>query len=234
MPSEEMSRLLALQERDRELIRAEERLAAFPKDEARIREAAAAAESRLDEAKARVREAELGAKEMDRLAGEAREKINRLRNQQLEVKKNEEYQALEREIAELGHLIDGYETKELEIFEQIDAKAKECTAVEEEVAAEKKLLEGELAELEKARAEAEAAIDGLREGVRRAEAGVSASLMTTYSNLKKRFKRLPVVVALEGQQCQGCHLRVSNEVASQAEELVTQACDQCGRLLYVE
>lgn len=234
MPSEEISQLLVLQERDRELIRAEDRLNSFPADEARIHAEIGEVERRLEDARALVREAELAAKEKDRLAGEARAKIDRLRNQQLQVKKNEEYQALEREIAELLRAIDTHETEELEAFDLVDERKAGAARVAEEVAREKRLLEGRLEELDKARREAESMIDDLREGVRRAEKAVPPSLLENYENLKKRFKRLPVAVALVGQQCQGCHLRVSNEIADKALDLQTLTCDQCGRLLYVE
>jgi hypothetical protein len=53
-------------------------------------------------------------------------------------------------------------------------------------------------------------------------------------------RNMPVVVALHGDKCGGCHLKVSSEVESAARGKVVDplaqmpTCDQCGRVVYWE
>ena len=75
-----------------------------------------------------------------------RDQIARQRNRQLEVKKNEEYQALEHEIANLESKIDELESEQIETLDKID-DARETAEV-----AEKKIAQ-RVIELEKEREE---------------------------------------------------------------------------------
>ena len=229
-----MSTLLVLQSRDRDLRKSRQRLDNYPREQERLDREVAEAEARRTAARDELRAAEVTRQGLAQGAEEARTKIQRLRNQQLEVRKNEEYQALNHEIAALEERIDGIETEEIGLLDTIAEREETLRAVSEEVDRELERLQRERERLEEYEAEARAQIGKREEGVAAARAAVPADLLQRYEGLLAQKKRFPVVVPLEGQVCQGCHLRVSNEVAGAVRDFEVVACDQCGRLLFQE
>lgn len=229
-----MSTLLVLQSRDRDLRESRQRLDNYPKEQERLDREEAEAEARRTAARDELRAAEVKRQGLSQEAEEARTKIQRLRNQQLEVRKNEEYQALNHEIAALEERIDGVETEEIDLLDTIAEREETLRSVGEEVDRERERLQRERERLAQHEAEARAQIGEREEGVTAARAAVPADLFQRYEGLLAQKKRFPVVVPLEGQVCQGCHLRVSNEVAGAVRDFEVVACDQCGRLLFQE
>jgi predicted nucleic acid-binding Zn-ribbon protein len=164
-----------------------------------------------------------------------RDQIARQRNRQLEVKKNEEYQALEHEIANLEAKVDELESEQIETLDKIDDARKTAEI------AEKKITE-RVHELEKARQqradfgkESEADVTSLIQQISETREEVEADFLTIYDRVSKIVSRPPYMAPLEDQKCSGCHLRVSNDVVSSVlvEKKLTQ-CDQCGRIVYIE
>jgi len=164
-----------------------------------------------------------------------RDQIARQRNRQLEVKKNEEYQALEHEITNLEAKIDELESEQIETLEKID-DARETAEI-----AEKKITE-RVRELEKIRQqradfgkESEADVTSLSQQISETREEVEPDFLTIYDRVSKIVSRPPYMAPLEDQKCSGCHLRVSNDVVSSVlvEKKLTQ-CDQCGRIVYIE
>ncbi len=164
-----------------------------------------------------------------------RDQIAKQRNRQLEVKKNEEYQALEHEIANLEAKIDELESEQIETLDKID-DARETAEI-----AEKKITE-RVHELEKIRQqradfgrESEADVTSLTEQISETREEVEPDFLTIYDRVSKIVSRPPYMAPLEDQKCSGCHLRVSNDVVSSVlvEKKLTQ-CDQCGRIVYIE
>ena len=164
-----------------------------------------------------------------------RDQIARQRNRQLEVKKNEEYQALEHEIANLESKIDELESEQIETLDKID-DARETAEV-----AEKKIAH-RVIELEKEREErvafgkqAEIDVQSLETQIVETREEVEPDFLSVYDRVSKIVSRPPYMAPLEDQKCSGCHLRVSNDVVSSVlvEKKLTQ-CDQCGRIVYIE
>ena len=164
-----------------------------------------------------------------------RDQIARQRNRQLEVKKNEEYQALEHEIANLESKIDELESEQIETLDKID-DARETADV-----AEKKIAQ-RVIELEKEREErvafgkqAEIDVQSLETQIVETRKEVEPDFLSVYDRVSKIVSRPPYMAPLEDQKCSGCHLRVSNDVVSSVlvEKKLTQ-CDQCGRIVYIE
>ena len=81
-----------------------------------------------------VRDLELARKNVELEVETAEEQINKYKNQQLQVKKNDEYRALTHEIELFETKISDLETAELEIMEAIDAARSKLEEVKAEVA----------------------------------------------------------------------------------------------------
>lgn len=235
MVAEWLQRLLLLQDRDFRYEGIKRQLEDIPivieREEANIR--------KVEEDLA-IRDSELKSLEVRRLEleGEVEDteaRILKYKTQQMQVKKNEEYTALEHEISVLKVKISEIEDTELLLLEQIDTKQSEYRAAVEEGREQKALFESHIARLRENHASFAAELDEAKAAVQACEADIDSSVLQQYTYVKSQVKRPPVVVPLENGRCQGCHLRVSGEVESEtrrATDLVR--CDSCGRILYFD
>lgn len=233
MPAPVIDQLLAVQNEDQRLRELEDQLAEIPREREAIEERRSRARERLAEAEGRLQSLEKRRREIEGTIAEAEEKVRKYRTQQMEVKKNEEYQAFEQEIAALQSNIGDWETEDVELLLEIDEAS---ARVEEERAAQKERL-GELGRQEDFLTAREKELQAEVEGVRQAFERVFGALDTRTSRLYEQVRRSrpkpPYLVPLSEGKCSGCHLRVSNEVAKAARhEDEPQRCDNCARIVY--
>jgi predicted nucleic acid-binding Zn-ribbon protein len=229
---EDVRALLILQDRDRRLLALAKDLERLPQDEARAKSKLAGDEAAVAKAHDAVVDCELRLKRLELDVGTRRTTIQRLKTQQFETRKNEEYQALGHEIIRYEKEVDGLETQELEIMEEMDghkAAHKEALA---ELARSKALVEEELASigqrrerLAAERAEVEAARAALI-------AQAPAAIVPLYERLMKTKAGLAVAPMQDGK-CGGCHMKLiaSTVVAVHNGGEITR-CENCGRILY--
>ncbi len=185
-------------------------------------------------------ESELKAMEVRRLdlEGEvelAEAGIVKYKTQQLEVKKNEEYTALEHEISTLQTRVSELEDSELLLMEEIDEKATDLEQAREKIKHECKTLETHIGRLKENHASFASELGEAHAAVKENEAALDPGILQQYHYVKSQVKRPPYVVELDGNRCAGCHLKVSGEVETQArrgKELIR--CDSCGRILYYD
>jgi len=182
--------------------------------------------------KQKARQVEMDRKKLELDVGTRTETISRLKTQQYQTRKNDEFQAIGHEIERYENEIRKIEDEELELMVEADklkadlgVEEKKSATVRESVArqtgdleSKSKTLQSHLEELTKERAEIAGKID---------------------EDLLGRFERLfkskgdAVVVALEHEVCTGCHMKVTTQTAHRAKagkEIVS--CENCGRILY--
>lgn len=232
MVKQHIKNLLILQDRDLVVRRLNDQLDAIPKDIRKCEADIQAETEALEQSKSKLQHLEVERKDLENQVDSAETQINKYKNQQLQVKKNEEFQALSHEIEQLQEKIAGWEEREIALMLDIDAEQEVFSGREAvyddtvtEIRARISQLRAQETEVRKQLAEAE-------EALRACSGSVTGDFANTYEGLVKRT-RLPVVVSLEQQTCKGCHLRVSNDTLEQArrgDELTT--CDNCGRILY--
>ena len=112
--------LLTLQERDQRLQELRKQLERIPREQDLARERLAAHQQAVDDAKAVLQENEITIKGVELDVGTRKESIARLKQQQFETRKNEEYRALGVKASHYSDEIDGLETRELELMERGD------------------------------------------------------------------------------------------------------------------
>jgi uncharacterized protein len=236
-PPDSLVSLLVVQERDDRVRKLVAQLALIPADRARVEKDIAAERGAIDAARVEVRELETKKKLLETEIGSAEAKLAKYRTQQLSVKKNEEYQALGKEIATTQDVIGALEEQELGIMFSLDeAKARFATA-EASLRANITDHERRLATLvdreSNLRAEQDEALAAL--AAARAEERVPARVLAVYDRVAAR--NFPACVGLRGGKCAGCHLRVSSEAEAGSrgkDPTVIATCDQCGRILWFE
>ncbi len=228
----ELEQLLILQDREQKIRHIRAEVKSLPLQRAQLENQIAAGAAGLEALKQKAMQVEVDRKRMELDVGTRTESINRLKTQQYETRKNDEFRAIGNEIERYEKEIQQIEDQELELMVQVD-KLKAEVAVEEKKSAganesfarqkadldsKDKALEVRLEELMKERAEIAGKID---------------------EDLLSRFERMiaskgdAAVVALEHEVCTGCHMKITAQTVHRVKskkEIVS--CEQCGRILY--
>ena len=163
------------------------------------------------------------------------EKIRQHRNKQLKVKKNEEYQALETEIANLSDKQSEKEDEQIEVLLKIDDARETARIAEVKISVRVTDLEKQRLELLAREDELKQDIETISREIDISRGEVESPMLEIYDRTKKVLTKPPYIAPIEEQKCSGCNLRVSNDVVSSVliEQKITQ-CDQCGRIVYIE
>lgn len=235
MVADWLQNLLILQDRDSRCDGIRQQLDAIP-DEIAVEE------SNISNLKAQVVEREEGIKSLEvrrlDMEGEVEQteaNIRKYKTQQMQVKKNEEYAALEKEIEILKQKISEMEDEELLLLEEIDQEKATLKKIRAESEKQCHTLEARIELLKKNHAACGDELEDARQAVSDAEAALEQDVLKQYRYVKGQVKRPPVVVELDDGRCQGCHLKVSGEVESEARKGKALArCDSCGRILYFD
>ncbi len=232
MVSDALTKMLILQDRDMKLQQVEDALQTIPQErqaaEARIVQINAAVEA----ARQRIKELETKGKTIETEMASIEAQIVKYKNQQLLVKKNEEYQALTHEIETAGEKISALESDELEVLYELDEERKRFVESEEKSKTEIASEEKAIARLNEREEEVKGELDAARAAKEAADAALDNPTRSKYNQVARGLK-FPVIVELSGHACKGCHMRVSNAIDSEvkaAAEITT--CDNCGRVLY--
>ncbi|HYY73136.1 MAG TPA: hypothetical protein VE778_06045 [Candidatus Bathyarchaeia archaeon] len=214
------------------LLRAE--LESFPK---RLREAdtkLAGARAEVATAKDALTKINTERKKFEFEAQEWKDRARKYRDQSGAVKTNEAYRALQHEIANAEAQVAKSEDRQLEVMMKADETERRVKLAEsrlkeaeQSLAAEKKAIEAQAAELKKkleaATAEREKVI-----------APVPEDLRDLYARIAKRHGGTAMALVRD-EQCRGCGLRVLphivQELRSETSEEVFR-CESCGLILY--
>ena len=228
----ELEQLLVLQDRQQKIKQIQTEVETLPLQKKSLEAQLAASVAGVEVLKQKGRKVEMDRKKLELDVGTRNESISRLKTQQYQTRKNDEFQAIGHEIERYENEIRKIEDEELELMIEADklkadlgVEEKKAATVKESVTrqtadleAKSKTLESRLEELTKERAEIAGKID---------------------EDLLGRFERLfkskgdAVVVPLEHEVCTGCHMKVTTQTAHRAKagkEIVS--CDNCGRILY--
>lgn len=225
--------LLFLQGKDLNRLQAEQELKNIPKQLERLKASIAEEEALEAQEKAALQALELRRKECDVAIKECEAKIIKYKTQQLEVKKNEEYDALNKEIDHQKELMDALENEEIELLMKIDEESQRFSESQETHVKQIGFYEQDITKLKERETGFKQSIDTLIAETEKARTQVEPSLLSQYDSVKTSVKA-PFVVQLDDHKCNGCHLRVSNEVEVAAKHHeVGIRCSNCGRLVYI-
>ncbi len=228
----EIENLLVIQDRDRKIREIDQELVNIPKKEEEIRNRLEDDQATFDGIKGELRQNEIAMKNLELDIETRRDSIGKLKVQQYETKKNEEFRKMGGEIERYEAEIIATEDRELELMElaeEIKVRMKSAakdrddsqTMVDEDIANLKIAMEN----MKKERVEFVTNRSGYVEKV-------DEDLLDTYARLFKAKDGWAVVGLIDGA-CQGCHMRVtkSTELDVRNENVVTH-CQNCGRILY--
>jgi predicted nucleic acid-binding Zn-ribbon protein len=227
---EGLRRLIELQKLDDELATLEEEHRALPARREALAAQQAAAEERLAASHQEVRAAEAAQRQAERDLQDREAAVAKLEGQQHQVKTNDAYTALLREIDHAREAISGCETRILEAMEAVQTSADAEEAAETGAKAARERSETGARALLAREHELATRIAELREkrvGVREQ---VERSLAELYERIATR-KRPAVVIVTRGI-CTGCRVDIPPQIFLDLQgrkRVVT--CERCQRIL---
>jgi predicted nucleic acid-binding Zn-ribbon protein len=228
-----IEKLLILQDRDRRILRVSQELAHIGPDREGLRGKAASTQSKLEEAKLRVKQIESERKQRDLEIEAKKSQIEKYLNQQLLTRKNEEYKALTHEIEMAKEVIFKIEDAQIVLMEHAEVAQKEVARATIEAAAAKKLLDDQIGQLDQREESLKKEFAALTGDRAQLASAVDESTRSRYERIFKS-KGENVVVGIEHSACGGCHMKLPAQIVThcraQQPELVT--CPSCGRILY--
>lgn len=230
----EIERLLVLQLRDKTLAELETDLSRIPNERDLARSRLTSSQNAVDAAKASLQEGEVAIKAVELDIETRKTTIGRLKQQQFETRKNEEYRALGTEVERYQKEIDDLETQELELMEEGDGLKQTLTEAREQLAREEAIVAEELAALDKRESTEKERLSEVQ-GERQAAASKieDEDLLELYDRLRKARGTNVIVSLSPAGQCEGCHVKVTpaTKIKVQADKELIQ-CENCGRILY--
>ena len=228
----ELEQLLQLQDRAQKIRQLEAELKSVPLERKSLEAQAAAAAAKLEARKDRARHIEMEKKNLELDVGTRNQSIARLRTQQYETRKNDEFAAMGREIERFQKEISDLEDRELELMEQTDQLKAEIAREEKEAAATKQAIAKQGADLDSKQQTLTAHVETLKKEREELATKVDEDLLDRFNRLFAS-KGDVAVAALEHDVCAGCHMKVTTATAARVRagrEIVS--CEQCGRILF--
>jgi len=227
---EGLRRLVELQKLDDELATLEEEHRALPARREALAAQQAAAEERLAAGREALRTAELAQRQAERELQEREAGVSRLEGQQFQVKTNEAYTALLREIDHARAAVSVCETRILEAMEAIESSGAAVAAAEGEAKAAGERAQVGMRTLAAREAELDGRIAELRGHRAEARGRIERDLVELYERISARKR--PAVVTVTREICTGCRVDIPPqrfvEILSR-ERVVT--CGRCQRIL---
>ena len=216
------------------LQRIERDLAALPTERELTRKKIASWEQQIEDGRQKIKEMEAHGKTLETEMASLEEQIVKYKNQQLQVKKNEEYQALTHEIETTQGKISDLEEKEIELLYDLDEARKNQGNDEKEKTEQIEVETRFLGRLDEKESNLKGEIDQAKNALAEAEDQMDKPSLSIYRRVSRGLK-FPIIVPQRDAKCQGCHMRVSASVEVEVKkgaEITT--CDNCGRILYWE
>lgn len=227
-----IDQLLRIQDLDLRIVQMEQELAAVPTRRDAIEQGLTTFRATIDAGGETRKQAQMDVHKVELDIETQRQKMVRLREQQLTLKTNREFRAMEDEIGKIEAVVGNLETRLLEAMETVDGWTREISADKDELAQAQTRVEREKTDLDARARRLEAELESLRQQRATVTQAIAAPWLSAYERLFAG-KRDRVLVAVEKGACGGCHMKLPPAVphaVRRAEAMVT--CDFCGRMLY--
>lgn len=232
----EIEKLLRLQDRDVELIRARKELKNIPIERHRFKVDIEEQEAEIENARKRLMSLEVERKELEDEVSRLEDQVTKYKNQQLEVKKNEEYQALTHEIDRNNQKIGELEDREIQLMLDIDEEKKAFLVNREKMDHKIADLHEKVKQCNEREARLKEEMQEMESRVADLREAVHPEFLEAYDRAKKNLKnRPPFVSPIEGGLCKRSNLKVSNErLIAVREHGVPHLDDATGCVIYME
>jgi uncharacterized protein len=227
-----LEQLLVLQDRQQKIRQIQAEIKTLPLERDHLESQLTASAAGMEALKQKARQVEVERKRLELDVGTRAESISRLKTQQYQTRKNDEFQAIGHEIQRYENEIRKLEDQELELMIEADKLKGEIEAADKAGRATKETISRQLTDLEAKSKTLESQQRDLENQRQALAAEIEADLLDQFERLFNS-KGDAAVVAVEHGVCTGCHMKVTTATASRVKagkEIVS--CENCGRILY--
>jgi uncharacterized protein len=228
----DLERLIALQRLDSTADTARRRLADEPDHEKALEARIEQARQRVATAKERLAENQTARRALEQDVALHQGRLSKFRDQAMAVKTNQEFTAVQNEIAFAQTEIKSHEDKVLERMLEGDDLAAALKKAEADLASEVKAIEAERREMVANHGEMQAALERIT--VERAElvGALDKAILFLFEQVSRKRNGIGVAEA-RGGICTICHVRLRPQVFNSVRrnDSILQ-CDHCNRILY--
>jgi len=227
-----LEQLLILQDREQKIRQIRTEIETVPLRRKSLEAQLAESKASVETLRQRVRQAEVDRKKLELDVGTRAESVSRLKTQQYQTRKNDEFQAIGHEIERYENEIRKIEDDELELMVLADKIKADLAAEETKAAATRDSIARQTADLDEKSKALESQLQGLTTERSNLATKIDEDLLARFERLFKS-KGDAAVVAIEHGVCTGCHMKVTTATAAgvkAGKEIVN--CENCGRILY--
>jgi predicted nucleic acid-binding Zn-ribbon protein len=227
-----IEQLLVLQDRDQKIMRLQEELSRIEPERHALLSKADSSKEALKQAKTEAQQVESNRKDLELQVESKKKQIDRYASQQLETKKNEEYQAFNKEIDTCKKDIENLEDQELELMETYELKLAAIAEAEKVAQEAQSRADEQVADLKVREANQKKEKQELEEERIQLADKIDPSVLARYDRLLKK-KQSKVVVGINRGVCAGCHMSLPTQVqvSCKAQSEIVN-CSNCGRIVY--
>ena len=229
----EIEQLLIIQDRDQKLKELNSDIERLPLEELQAKERLKAATTSVEISEKTFMENEIAMKTIELDIETRKDSITKLKVQQMQTKKNDEFAVMEHSINNYQIEIVKLEDSQLELMEKGENLSESLQHNKDNLAQDQKIVDSELSVIAERKKHFSQKIDELSIDREKISSRVEPDLLDRYNRIFKS-KKSDAVSELINDICSGCHMKVtpSTALAVRAEKVVT-TCDQCGRILYI-
>lgn len=228
----EIEQLLIIQDRDQKTTKLNSDIERLPLEEQQARQRLKSVIESVNSAESEIKGNEVEISKIELDIDTRKDSITKLKNQQLETKKNEEFAAMEHSITNYQDEISKLEDSQLELMEKGEELNNSLEEANDIHAKEQKVVDAELAIIKERKIQFSKKIEELKSDREKIASNIDNDLLDQYNRIFKSKKGV-AVSELVNDICSGCHMKVTPTTAGMVRaEKVVSTCDQCGRILY--
>jgi predicted nucleic acid-binding Zn-ribbon protein len=228
----DLERVIALQQLDTKASQARKQLAEAPERERGFEERLEAAKQRVADAKAKLSANHEARRAIEKEVAVHQGRLSKYRDQAMAVKTNQEYHAIQHEMAHAQGEIKKDEDQILERMVEADDLTATIKAAEAALSAEQKSIDAERRKMLAEDAGLQTSLESLAGERAKIVEGLDQRVLATYDLAYSRRQGIAVAEARDGI-CTICHVRLRPQVFNDVRrnDGIVQ-CDSCQRILY--
>lgn len=227
-----LEKLLVLQDRDRKLRQLLQETRDIPARKLLIQSRLKANKDAFQQAQDNLKNNVAATKAVELEIESVKDTVKKYRHQQSQIKNNDQYRALEREIREQLGRVRELEEREIVLMEQLEGLKSVAAEREAALKQDEASVEVDIKALDERLANIQSDVDAARKSRDELTVDIDDAWLSRYTrifNNKGDYAFVPV----ENGTCGGCHMKVPPQLVQDAKRGDTMvSCSYCGRLLY--